>query len=80
MIRKGAETYPWSLLLFRFFYLLFSFLVPFLFPIFLESSYKKQPPKALQDFISVAKAIKNKRMRQKTKECAIFLSQFNYYL
>ena len=59
MIRKGAETYPWSLLLFRFFYLLFSFLVPFLFPIFLESSYKKQPPKALQDFISVAKAIKN---------------------
>ena len=35
---------------------------------------------APQDFISVAKAIKNKRMRQKTKECAIFLSQFNYYL
>ena len=35
---------------------------------------------APQDFISVAKAIKSKRMRQKTKECANFLSQFNYYL
>lgn len=47
MIRKGAETYSWSLLLFRIFYLLFSFLVPFLFPIFLESSYKKLSSKAL---------------------------------
>ena len=59
MIRKGAETYSWSLLLFRFFYLLFSFLVPFLFPFFLESSYKKLPSTAPQYFISVAKAIKN---------------------
>lgn len=47
MIRKGVETYSWSLLLFRFFYLLFSFLVPFLFPFFLKSSYKKLPSKAL---------------------------------
>ena len=29
MIRKGAETYSWSLLLFRFFYLLFLFFVAF---------------------------------------------------
>lgn len=47
MIRKGAETYSWSLLLFRIFYLLFSFLVPFLFPFFLKASYKKPPSKAL---------------------------------